>query len=119
MNENISKPELKLFNSLKEYIPDLKQQLSLGSYLFDIHHGKKIIEFNGDYWHANPEIYLFEDIVGNLLNNKPTYAYEVWAKDAKKKAFAESMGYDVMVVWESDYIQFPKSTIERCLSFLT
>lgn len=118
MNENISKSEQRLFNALKLHIPDLRQQLALGSYLYDIHRGNKIIEFNGDYWHANPETYLFEDIVGNILNNKPTYAYEIWAKDAKKKSLAESLGYEVMVVWESEFLEMPRSTIERCLEFL-
>ena len=113
MNVNISIPEQRL----RKYIP-VEQQLSIGSYLYDIHYKKKIIEFNGDYWHANPELYLFEDFVGNILNNSPTYAYEIWAKDAKKRELAESMGYEVMVVWESEYKELPKTTIERCLKFL-
>ena len=118
MNPNISKPEQKLVKALQKHFPNLGQQLSIENYLYDIHYGNKIIEFNGDYWHANPELYLFEDIVGNILNNKPTYAYEIWAKDAKKKSLAESLGYEVMVVWESEFLEMPKTTIEKCLQFL-
>ena len=118
MNPNISKTEEKLVNSLRKYIPDIGQQLPIGMYLYDIHYGNKIIEFNGDYWHANPELYLFEDYVGNILNNKPTKAYEIWAKDAKKKTLAEELGYEVLVIWESEFLEFPKTTIEKCLKFL-
>ena len=118
MNPNISKAEQRLVNALRKHLPMIEQQLSIGTYLYDIHYGKKIIEFNGDYWHANPELYLFEDYVGNILNNKPTYAYEIWAKDAKKKSLAEEHGYEVMVVWESEFIEMPRTTLEKCLKFL-
>lgn len=117
MNTNISNIEQTFFNNLKSYIPDIKQQLSLGNYLYDIYYDKKIIEFNGDYWHGNPEIYMFEDYVGTIIDNKPTYAYEIWAKDQRKYQFAESNGYDVLVVWESDYKKYPFSTIKKCLNF--
>ena len=118
MNPNSSKAELRLVNSLRKYIPDIGQQLSIDRYLYDIFYKDKIIEFNGDYWHGNPELYLFEDYVGNIINNKPTYAYELWARDAKKMMVAENRGYKVMVVWESEFMEMPKDTIKKCLSFL-
>jgi hypothetical protein len=117
MNINISKPEQKLVNKLRKFLP-VGQQLKIESFLYDIHYGRKIIEFNGDYWHANPELYLFEDFVGNIIDNKPTYAYEIWAKDEKKKRVAEEHGYEVMVVWESDFTMMPRTTVEKCLNFL-
>ena len=117
MNVNISKPEQTLVNRIRKYIP-VGQQLQIESFFYDIHYGNKIIEFNGDYWHANPELYLFEDYVGNILNNKPTYAYEIWAKDERKKTVAEKHGYDVLIVWESEFLEMPKTTLDRCLKFL-
>ena len=117
MNVNISKPEQRLVNALRNHLP-IEQQLSLGSYSYDIFYKNKIIEFNGDYWHANPELYLFEDYVGNIIDNKPTYAYEIWAKDAKKLSFAKDNGYEVLVIWEAEFRELPKSTVEKCLKFL-
>ena len=56
----ISKIEQKLYDELKLYYPELKQQLCLSSdshrYYYDISMRNKIIEFNGDLWHANPKI---------------------------------------------------------------
>ena len=33
------------------------EEFILGKYVFDFVYEHKIIEFNGDYWHANPKIY--------------------------------------------------------------
>ena len=117
MNVNISKPEQKLVNALRKHL-DVGQQLKIGSFSYDIFYKNKIIEFNGDYWHANPELYLFEDYVGNIIDNKPTQAYEIWSRDERKKQLAEEHGYEVMIVWESDYSVFPRAIVEKCLKFL-
>lgn len=114
----ISKKEQQLYNILKKYFPKLNQQLSLGKYHYDFYLKNKIIEFNGDYWHANPDKYLFEDYVGIILNNQPTYAYEIWAKDEKKIQYAEQLGYKILIVWENNYIIEPRTTIKKCISFL-
>jgi G:T-mismatch repair DNA endonuclease (very short patch repair protein) len=77
--------------------------------------GKKIIEFNGDYWHCNPFIY------------EPTYfhkfmkcsAQEKWDIDKKKIELAESYGYEVLVIWESEYQKNKELTINKCIEYLT
>ena len=115
---NISREEQQLYDELKKYYPDLRQQISLGKYFYDFYLDNKIIEFNGDYWHANPTKYLFEDYVGNIINNRPTYAYEIWSKDETKRQYAESYGYEVLTIWEGDYLEEPYTTIQKCISFL-
>lgn len=115
---NVSREEQQLYSQLKEYYPKLRQQLSLGKYYYDIYLNNKIIEFNGDYWHANPSKYLFEDYVGNIINNRPTYAYEIWTKDEIKRQYAESLGYEVLTIWEEEYLNEPTSTLKKCLLFL-
>lgn len=73
---------------------------------------KRIIEFNGDYWHANPKKYSS----GVQLRNGSSD--EIWEVDAKKIALAEAHGYEVKVVWESDYKRNPAKIIEECKRWL-
>ena len=81
---------------------------------YDFTYGKKIIEFNGDFWHANPKLFKPDEIIP-VLN---VTAQEKQEFDKKKKMLAESNGYDVLVVWESDYRKDPESVLKKCLSFL-
>lgn len=92
-----------------------QHEFSLNGKYFDLTapDKKKIVEFNGDYWHANPNKYANHDI---MRNGKT--AAEIWEADAKKIAMAESHGYRVKVVWESDYKKNPKKVIEECMNWL-
>lgn len=74
----------------------------------------KIIEFNGDYWHANPKAYGSLRISGR---NKRT-AQEIWDADAKKIKIAEDAGYRVKVIWESDYRRNQQKVIQECIEWL-
>lgn len=83
-------------------------------YVYDMYKGKKIIEYNGDYWHCNPEKYKSDDYnesVGML-------AEDIWIKDEAKIKFAESKGYEVLIVWESDYKSNKEEIINQCKEFL-
>lgn len=60
-----------------------------------------LIEINGDYWHANPNIYKKSDII-NYPNNQHIAAETVWKCDLFKKEYAELQGYQVIYLWESD-----------------
>lgn len=61
-----------------------------------------IIEYYGDYWHCNPK---------NKRFNSPNYfhqikkktAQEIWDYDKERKNFLEAAGYQVEVIWESDW----------------
>lgn len=57
------------------------------------------IEYNGDYWHCNPEQYNSDFMHPHL----GITAKEIWKKDTKKRSsLKEKRGYDTIVVWESD-----------------
>lgn len=81
---------------------------------YDFVCGKKIIEFNGDYWHCNPLIY------------EPEYfhkfmkctAQEKWAADKKKIELIEKAGYQVLTIWESDYRTDPELIVNQCIKYL-
>lgn len=70
-------------------------------YDFTIPSLKLIIEFNGDNWHANPKIYE-NDATPNPFNLNLT-ASDIWEHDKKKRLAAESRGFTMFYVWESEY----------------
>jgi hypothetical protein len=75
---------------------------------------KKVIEFNGDYWHCNPIKYN-EYYVHPILNKS---AKELWEKDKIKKSWIENKGYILFTIWESEYRKDPQQVLEKCLQFL-
>ncbi len=75
---------------------------------------KKIIEFNGDYWHMNPKLY--ETAQVNPTSKKS--AKEMWDFDDQKINFIRSLGFEVLIIWESEYIHNKEDMVQRCLSFL-
>lgn len=72
-------------------------------YFYDAHilGTKKLIEVNGDFWHANPKIYKETDLV--KLPGTPLLAKQIWYNDLKKKNMAEKYNYDILYLWESDF----------------
>jgi len=57
-----------------------------------------IIEFYGDYWHANPKKYSAEDIAHHKIMAK-----QIWENDRKRVDELTRCGFTVLVIWESDY----------------
>lgn len=86
---------------------------------YDIHIKETniLIEVNGDYWHANPEIYKKDDQLnyfGSFIK-----AQEVWDKDKYKKELAESKGYDVIYLWENEIKKMSDIELEqKIITFL-
>ncbi len=84
------------------------------AYSYDFTHNKKIIEFNGDYWHCNPDLY-----EANYFNkNKGLTANEIWNYDLEKLKTAKKYSYQVLVIWESEWLNYPNETIKKCIDFL-
>lgn len=79
--------------------------------------GNKCIEFNGDYWHANPKIYK-EDKQFSFRRHKIKTAKAVWEADAYKIDQIQKAGFEVLIIWESDYRKDKQGTIQKCLHFL-
>lgn len=119
-----SKREKELFCILHEHFGELVSQFSLPRenkdgkkkfYVYDIQYKYKIIEFNGDFWHANPNIYP-ETFIDPYTKRTQRQIIE---KDIDKKKIAEIHGYTVYTVWESDYITDKQKVIQECIDFLT
>lgn len=60
-----------------------------------------IIEFNGDSFHANLELFKEDDCPNPYIKNLT--AKEIWINDQKKNSAAKDVGYDIDIIWESDY----------------
>lgn len=76
----------------------------VGTFVADELHVEKriIVEFNGDYAHANPRKYAANDVIS--LRGQRYTAAEKWASDERKRTMLEQVGYKVLTIWESDDI---------------
>lgn len=78
---------------------------------------KKLIEFHGDMYHGNPKKYTAEDFPHPF--RKDIKAKEMWEKDERKIGLANEKGFEVFIVWESEYRYGNKqAVIDNCLKFL-
>ena len=82
---------------------------------YDLTIGNKIIEFNGDFWHMNPDMY-DSDYVHPYSNLS---AEEKWEIDEIKLNCAFQNGYEVLTIWEQEYNENKEATIQKCVEFLT
>lgn len=93
-----SKLELKIQEILNLLNIEYYCNVFLYRYNWDIvFKNKVILEINGDFWHANPNMYKANDI---LLGDKK--AKDIWDKDKRKKNKAEANGYKVYYLWENE-----------------
>lgn len=77
---------------------------------------KKIIEYNGDDYHGNPNKYKAEDYPNPF--RKDLTAKDIWDKDERKKLIANNKGFEVLVVWDSEYKKNKQEIIDKCKNFL-
>lgn len=76
--------------------------------------GKFIVEFYGDYYHANPEKY--DD--NEQINKKGITAKEVHDVDTARQKALEDMGYKYMVVWQSEWKADKNAVLKRIDDFV-
>lgn len=75
---------------------------------------KRAIEFQGTYWHLHPSIYDADYV--NKLTGKS--AKETWEYDAYRESVIRDAGYDILYVWEHEYMANPESVEMKCIDFL-
>jgi G:T-mismatch repair DNA endonuclease (very short patch repair protein) len=73
---------------------------------------KIIIEFNGDYWHANPDIYESTEAI-RYPNKQVHLAKDIWEFDNIKLNAARNRSFDIIIVWETDYKKDKKKCIQK------
>jgi hypothetical protein len=99
----------------KEYFISMKGGIFY-QYDFTDLKNKKIIEYNGDDYHANPKKYESNDTPHPFRKN--ITSEEIWKKDNDKKEIAELNGFEVLTIWDIEYKKEKQKTIEKCLMFL-
>lgn len=68
----------------------------LDFYFPDIH---KAIEFNGDYWHCNPNLYDKD----YFHEHKQLYAKDIWKLDTIKINNCNDIEIDLLIIQEQDW----------------
>jgi hypothetical protein len=76
------------------------------------HETNTIYEFHGDFWHGNPKKF-----VTNAINPiiKKTYG-ELYESTIKRENTIKQMGYNLVVIWEYDWVKLNKACVklQRC-----
>lgn len=121
-----SKNEKAFIEFIKGFLPDIQytyetKQFCIWNHelnsptFFDITSSTrmKIIEYNGDYWHANINTYS-DDF---LIKQSNRTASEVRIRDGIKIKAAKDRGFDVIIVWESEYLANPAKIKEQLINW--
>lgn len=95
------------------YYKDINYEFQINGKCVDFFYKKKgiVIEFYGDFWHANPKIYQSTDIIYNKT------AESIWKLDDERiKLISEnSLVKKVIIVWESDYRKNSNKCVRKIL----
>lgn len=83
-------------------------------FYYDIAYNNMLIEYNGTFWHQDPRFYSADNEykTGRIAKDK-------WESDARKAYVANFHGYELMIVWEADFIKDKKEWKQKCINFLT
>ena len=118
----VSKVQMKFF---REFEQKIRESCLYGENEYRISDGEKYyhldcyiplykvgIEFQDDYFHANPELFKSDDIVG--FESGKTTAQDVWLKDDTRYFYLSILnGIKIFYVWENDYRKDPKGTVSK------
>lgn len=80
----------------------------------------KVIEFYGDFWHGNPNVYESNTIL-NIPGANVINIQDQWKKDNDRIEYIKQFPYikDVLIIWEQDYRKNKEQTINKCIQYLT
>lgn len=98
-----TKPEIIIQNFLTNHGIGFETQFRIKPYFYDIFIKKinLLIEINGVFWHAHPDLYKPTDIIPKIGKS----ASEIWEKDRKKIDTAIKNGYKILTIWDRDFIR--------------
>jgi len=94
---------------------ELNEEYKIFNYSVDFVVDNKIIEFNGDKWHANPKKFNENDVPPLYTEKK---SKEIWESDKKRNNIIENEGYEIFVVWASEVIKEETTVLKNCLEFI-
>lgn len=103
--------EMDIFYGENEMILYNREEKKPFFYDFSIPDLKIIIEYNGSAFHPNPKFFKSENLYEWKCPFTKLDGVEKRKKDENKNNFAAKLGYEVIVVWDTDEI---KNKIQRC-----
>ena len=106
--------DINCYRNSQFQLSNINEDCSNKIFSYDFKFGNKIIEFNGDFWHMNPDIY--DSDYSHPYTNLS--AEEKWEIDEIKLECAFQNGYDVLTIWESEYKENRESALQKCIAFL-
>ena len=59
------------------------------------------IEYNGDYWHANPKYYSEDETIN--IKGTEYLVSEIWKRDQKKLEYCNDKNITLVTIWEDDW----------------
>jgi hypothetical protein len=83
----------------------------------DLFYNGKVIEFNGDAFHANPLLYEESDSPHPF--KKELTSLDIWELDEQRYRYYRKNGFPYLVIWEKEFRENMEGTIEKCIQFLT
>ncbi len=73
---------------------------------------KLLIEFYGDYWHCNPNVYNVDDYI--LQHHKQILVKDIWNLDSKRNEYIlKQINLPLLIVWERSFIQNKDNVINE------
>lgn len=96
-----------------KYCDSVKKYYFLDFYIKELNLG---VEFNGDYFHANPDIY--EDLYSDFWYTNLTAKEIRINDDIKINALNKDHKITVITVWESEYKKDPEKTINELVNII-
>jgi hypothetical protein len=83
------------------------REVKIGKYFVDGLKDNFVVEFFGDYFHANPEFYVSDQkLLGGTAESK-------WEKDAARLKCIQENGYHIVKVWENDWNKFKQKNTDK------
>lgn len=110
--------QLKIYNKL--YYAEEEKWIRYNKnkgYYVDLIVGDLIIEFNGDFFHANPKLYEENDTI-KIAKDNIKIAKDIWEKDKNKINTLKEKGYTILVIWEYDVKNNRDYVFNECMEFL-
>ena len=90
-------------------IKKVDRQVKIHKYVVDgLDRINKIVyEFNGDFWHGNPDFF-----DSNAINNVIGKTFgELYKNTIYKEEYLKKMGYKIVSIWESEYLKLEKDDL--------
>ena len=94
-----------------------QSEVAISGFIADEGHQelKAIIEFFGDFYHCNPRRYTDPNFYNRVIHMT---AAQRWQYDRRRLAAFRKIGFDPLVVWESDWTTAPGEVLKRVREFL-